>query len=236
MGRQPLWDSIATSLRDEIAAGRFRTGDKLPTEAELAQRFGVNRHTVRKALGALAETGLVHARQGAGVFVAARPTEYRLGRRVRFHQNLLAEGQAPDKTMLSRLTRGADSREAEALGLPKSAPVHVYEGLSLADRVPIAIFRSVFPAERFPDILDDLEETRSVTAALARAGVADYTRASTRLTAKIATPTQARHLALAAGAPILRAVAVNIDSDGRPVEYGHTWFAGDRVSLDVAPD
>lgn len=236
MGRQALWTSIAATLTDEIGAGRYRPGDKLPTEAELSRRFGVNRHTVRRALAALAEQGLTHARRGAGVFVAARPTDYPIGRRVRFHQNLRAAGQTPDRKLLLTETRSADAREAEALDLPRDARAHVYEGVSLADGAPIALFRSVFPADRFPGLLAALAETRSVTAALARVGIDDYTRASTRLTAKLATPTQALHLALREGAPILRTVAVNVDRDGRPVEYGHTWFAGDRVSLVVAPE
>lgn len=236
MGRQALWTAIAATLTDEIGAGRYRPGDKLPTEAELSRRFGVNRHTVRRALAALEDAGLTHARQGAGVFVAARPTDYPIGRRVRFHQNLRAAGQTPDRTILLTETRSADPREAEALDLAPGAPVHVYEGVSLANGAPIALFRSVFPADRFPGLLAALAETRSVTAALARGGVADYTRASTRLTAKLASPTQALHLALREGAPILRAVAVNVDAEGRPVEYGHTWFAGDRVSLVVTPD
>lgn len=236
MGRQALWTAIAATLTDEIGAGRYRPGDKLPTEAELSRRFGVNRHTVRRALAALEDAGLTHARQGAGVFVAARPTDYPIGRRVRFHQNLRAAGQTPDKKILLTETRSADPREAEALDLAPGARVHVYEGVSLADGAPIALFRSVFPADRFPGLLAALAETRSVSAALARGGVADYTRASTLLTAKLASPTQALHLALREGAPILRAVAVNVDAEGRPVEYGHTWFAGDRVSLVVTPD
>lgn len=236
MGRTPLWTAIATTLRDEIGAGRYGPGDRLPTEADLARRFGVNRHTVRRALADLAEAGLVHARRGAGVFIAARPTDYPLGRRVRFHQNLKAAGQSPDKKILSAETRTADAREAEALALPPGAAVHVYEGISLADGAALALFRSVFPADRFPGLLDALVETRSVTAALARFGVDDYTRASTRLTAKLATPTQALHLATREGAPILRSVSVNVDSTGQPVEYGHTWFAGDRISLVITPD
>ncbi|TCP63200.1 GntR family phosphonate transport system transcriptional regulator [Rhodovulum bhavnagarense] len=236
MGRTALWISIANDLRADIAAGRYRHGDKLPTEAEFSRRYGVNRHTVRRALADLAEAGLVHARRGAGAFVAARPTDYPLGRRVRFHQNLKAAGQAPDKNILSIQTRSADARESEALALSPGKAVHVYEGVSLADGAPLALFRSVFPADRFAGLPQALSETRSVTAALARFGIADYTRASTRLTAKHATPTQALHLALREGAPILRAVSINIDPEGRPVEYGHTWFAGDRVSLVVTPD
>ena len=236
MGRPALWTAIRDRLTDEIGGGHYGPGDKLPTEAELARRFGVNRHTVRRALGDLAGTGLVHPRRGAGVFVAARPTEYPLGRRVRFHQNLEAAGQTPKKRLLRLETRSADAREAEALSLEPGAQVHTYEGLSLADGLPIALFRSVFPAERFPHILADLQETRSVTAALARAGVDDYTRASTRLTAVTARATDALHLRLAEGAPLLRTVGINVDRAGRPVEYGRTWFAGERVTLTVAPE
>ena len=76
-----------------------------------------------------------------------------------------------------------------------------------------------------------LHESSSVTDALKVAGVADYTRASTRLTAVRATATHALHLQVTEGDPLLRSTSVNIDDRGRPVEYGRTWFAGDRVTL-----
>lgn len=234
MTHTPIWKSIATTLTSEIGDGQYVPGDKLPTESNLATRFGVNRHTVRRALGAMADDGLVHARRGAGVFVAQTPTDYPIGRRVRFHQSLRAAGRVPAKEILVLETRTAGPRECEALALTNGDPVHVYEGLSLADGQPIAIFRSVFPADRFPSLLDDLEDTRSVTAALKRHGIDDYTRASTRLTAKEATATQGLHLRITENAPILRTVGINIDQNGRPIEYGHTWFAGDRVTLTVS--
>lgn len=236
MPRSPVWASIARTLTGDIAEGRYGTGDRLPTEAQLAARFGVNRHTVRRALADLAGQGLVFARRGAGVFVAARPTDYPIGRRVRFHRNIAAAGQVPGKEVLAVETRAADAREAEALSLGAGDAVHVYDGLSLADGQPIALFRSVFPAARFPGMLPVLEETRSVTEALRRFGVEDYTRVSTRITARPATATQALQLRVAEGAPLLRTVGINADADGRPVEYGRTWFAGDRVTLTLDPD
>ncbi|MDX2483051.1 MAG: phosphonate metabolism transcriptional regulator PhnF [Pseudodonghicola sp.] len=233
MARTPLWKSIAIALTADIAEARYATGDRLPTEAQLAAKFGVNRHTVRRALSEMADQGLVHARRGAGVFVAARPTDYPIGRRVRFHRNVAAGGQLPSKKLLSLDTRAADTREAEALAIAPGDPVLVYDGLSLADNAPIALFSSSFPAARFPGLRDALSETRSVTEALARCGVADYTRQQTRITAKQANATQALHLRVAEGSPILRTIAVNVDADGVPVEYGRTWFAGDRVTLTV---
>ena len=84
--------------------------------------------------------------------------------------------------------------------------------------------------------LQKLTALQSVTAALSACGLSDFTRAETRITAKLANPLLALHLRLAEGAALLRSVAVNIDAAGQPVEFGQTWFAGDRVSLTVAPD
>ncbi len=236
MPRTPIWKSIEAILTKQIAGGEYAPGDQLPTEAALAARFGVNRHTVRRALGQMAEAGLVHARRGAGVFVATRPTDYPIGSRVRFHQNVLAAGRTPAKEILSLETRAAGAKERNLLKLEPDMQVHVLEGLSLADGAPMAVFRSVFPAAPFPNLPAYLRETRSVTAALALSGVEDYTRASTRLTAKLAGPMQALHLRIPQGAPILRSVGVNVDLDGIPVELGHTWFAGDRVTLTLSED
>lgn len=160
------------------------------------------------------------------------PTDYPIGARVRFHENLLAAGRRPEKRGLDIECRAATGGEARALGTHDGAPVCAYHGLSLADGAPIAVFESVFPLDRLAGIDMHLGETNSVTEALARAGVSDYTRASTRLTAVRADATQALHLHLREGDPLLRSTSVNVDaSTGEPVEYGRTWFAGDRVTL-----
>lgn len=234
MAKQAIWAAIAASLREEIAAGHYHPGDRLPTEAALAARFGVNRHTVRHALSALAERGVVHSRQGAGVFVAQRPTDYPLGRRVRFHQNVLAAGQTPSRRIARAETRACDAEEARVLRLKAGEAVQVVEGVSLADGQPIAAFRSIFPAARFPGLLEHVRATGSITQALAALGLGDYTRAETRLTAELADAVLALALAVRTGAPVMRTVAVNVDPNGVPVELGTTWFAGDRVTLTVA--
>lgn len=72
----PLYRRVVDALRDDIASGHPAVGDRLPTEDALCRRFGVSRHTVREALRALREEGLVASRQGAGTTVVrpvARP-------------------------------------------------------------------------------------------------------------------------------------------------------------------
>lgn len=226
-----LWQKIFETLRAEIADGAWRAGARLPTEAELARRFDVNRHTVRRALHALADEELVTSRRGAGVFVRMRPVAYPIGLRTRFRQNLLSAGRTPSSELLHLTQRAASDREAHALALAPGAPVHVMEAISLADGLPISLARSWFCATRFPGLAEALRSTGSITAALARVGVADYLRQSTRLTGHNADAVQARHLQIVPGDALILSESVNIDASSTPVEYGRTYFVGARVEL-----
>jgi len=197
----------------------------------VAELFGVNRHTVRHAIASLVENGLVRTRRGAGVFVISAPTEYPLSARVRFHQNILAGGQSPERRALYIQERPASKQAAQALGIAVRAPVCVFHGVSLADGHPIALFLSHFPTERLPGIAQALTDETSVTRALRRCGVADYTRISTKIGARSASATQGIHLHIPEGAPLIYSTSVNADAAGSPVEYGQTWFVGERVTL-----
>lgn len=228
---RPVWQQIRDDLIREIAEGRFTAGARLPSEAALAIRFGVNRHTVRRALGAMQADGLVHARRGAGVFVMSSTVPYRIGPEVRFTRNLNATGHSGSRDILRLETVGASPTEASELGLTDGDRVHVMESVGRIDGVPATHGRSVFPAATLPDLSTALAELKSVTAALAACGVGDYRRAWTRLTAERVSGTTARHLLMQDGAPVMRAVSLNTDPDGAPVEFAHTWFCADRVEL-----
>ena len=226
-----VWAGIAEALRSEIAGGARRPGDRLPTEAALSARFGVNRHTVRRALAALVEEGLVRTRRGAGAFVAEAPTDYPIGARVRYRRSMEAAGRVPGKRILASETRSSTPEEAAVLRLDPSARVHITDGLALADGAPVALFHSVYPADRLPGLPAALAAHGSVTRALAACGVPDYVRVSTRITAAAATAVEAGHLRLPAGAPLIVSEALSADLEGVPVEHGTTRFAGDRIAL-----
>ncbi|SFI20449.1 phosphonate metabolism transcriptional regulator PhnF [Albimonas pacifica] len=230
----PIWARIRDALAEEIREGRWATGERLPSETALAARFGVNRHTLRRATAALAEAGLVHVRRGAGATVTHATTDYPISRRTRFSENLRAAGREPTRRILSLETQAASRAEAEALEIARGAPVHVYEGLTLADGVPMAVARTVFPAAALPGLPEALRETGSITAALAAGGVADYTRRWTRMTACRPGVLIARHLMIPETTPLLRAESLSEDAAGRPVEYGLTWFCTDRTPLLIA--
>ncbi|WP_339949919.1 phosphonate metabolism transcriptional regulator PhnF [uncultured Albimonas sp.] len=230
-GAGPIWARIRDALGDEIRDGRWATGERLPSESALAARFGVNRHTLRRAMAALAEAGLVHVRRGAGATVTHATTDYPISRRTRFTENLRKAGRLPARRILALDSRSAGREEAVALEIARGQAVHVYEGLTLADGVPMAFARTVFPAAALPGLPEALRESGSITAALAACGVADYTRRWTRMTACRPGVLIARHLMIPETTPLLRAESLSVDAEGRPVEYGLTWFCTDRMPL-----
>ena len=116
----------------------------MPTEAELANRFNVNRHTVGRALGLLREEGFVFSKKGSGVFVTAKNATYHIGKRTRFSQNISSDG-VPSRTITSVETRHATSVEAGKLTIQASEMVHVAEGLGYVENMPIMHATSRFP-------------------------------------------------------------------------------------------
>ena len=229
----PLWRQIHETLSDEIDAGLYPPGAKLPTEAELASRFGVNRHTARRALEGLREAGRIHVRRGSGAYVTQGRFDYPIGPRTRLTRNLAESGRVANRRWLRIEELRADLRDAAALGLEPGDPVVIAEVIGEADGVPISYARSAFPSARLPGIALALGEARSITGALARVGVTDYERAWTRLTAERPGAMLARHMQMPETHPVLLAEALNIDPAGRAIEYGRTWFCSDRVQLVV---
>ncbi|MEJ8571958.1 phosphonate metabolism transcriptional regulator PhnF [Microbaculum marinum] len=228
-----LWRRIADSLRREIAAGEHAPGDRLPSESVLAERFGVNRHTVRRALAALAGDGLVRSEQGRGTIVRGRPLDYPIGPRTRFSEIVSRQARAPSGRLIAADEMSAEPDVAAALGIARGTPVLRLETLSAADGIPLNVATSWFPAERLPGFVAHYAETGSITRALQRCGVADYQRRETRVTARIADAQDALALGIAPGSPLIATESINADTEGRPIQYSLARFAADRVQIVV---
>ena len=229
-----LWRQIADQIRLGIATGNLGSDGKLPPELALSERFGVNRHTVRAAIAALVQEGVLRAEQGRGTFIEARKKlSYPITKRTRFSTGL--EGQVRERrsTLLAHAVEPATERVAEALALTAGAPALRMELLSEVDGRPLSRGTGWFDAERFSGFDKIYVETQSITAAFRRYGIDDYLRRSTVVSARHADPADLRDLGLSPGAIVLVTVAVNVDMEGRPIEFAETRFAADRVELSV---
>ncbi|MGF1444617.1 MAG: phosphonate metabolism transcriptional regulator PhnF [Pikeienuella sp.] len=229
----PLWQQILQTLSNEIDDGLYPPGAKLPTEAELSKRFGVNRHTVRRALEGLRTDGRIHVRRGSGAFVTQGRLDYQIGPRTRLSQNLADRGRSASRIWLRIEEVTAQRVEAKALEIEEGAPLLVTEVIGTADEVPISYARSSFPLDRLVGLTAAVEDERSITKALARIGISDYRRLWTRLTAERPGVMMARHLMMPEIHPVLLAEGLNVCPEGRPIEFGRTWFCSDRIQLVV---
>jgi GntR family phosphonate transport system transcriptional regulator len=226
-----LWRQVADGIERGIANGSFAAGEKLPGETEIAETYRVNRHTVRRALAALAERGLVRAERGSGTYVEAQKLAYPLRSRTRFSEIVGAGGQEPRGQLIDASQDVATRELARALGLKTGEPLIRIEALRSADRTPICISTTWLSAERFPDAGGVFASVRSMTKLLAHYGIRDYRRASTKITAAIADATDAARLDLALGRPVLVVDATDVDTNGTPLVTKRSRFAAERVEF-----
>lgn len=226
-----LWRQISEALEREIRDGMHPAGARLPTEAELSERFGVNRHTVRRAMAELEERGLVDVTQGRGTFVHLGAIAYLIGRRTRFHENMRRENRAARLELLESASELASAAIARELEVPVGAEVIRLDTRSHADGLPLSLASHYFPAARFPGIVEIFRETGSVTASFARYGIADYTRRRTRVSARLPDAREQRLLEITRTRPVMATEALNVDAEGAVVEFGLSSFASDRIQL-----
>lgn len=227
------WRQIADALSAAIRGGEWPAGAQLPTEAALSARFGVNRHTVRRALATLAEGGLVRTTQGRGTFVERGPIAYPIGPRTRFSEIVSRAGREAWGDLVATATMQADPETAEALGLGGGDPILELVTRHRADGAPISTGRTCLPLPRFAGFDAAYAACGSITRAYAQYGVADYTRLSTRIGARAATAEEAGRLDIAPGRSVIVLTSVNVDAEGRRIQATRSLFAADRVELVV---
>ena len=126
-----LWRQIADRIRTSIADGEYDTAGKVPPEFALAAQFGVNRHTVRSALAALAQEGIVRSVQGRGTLIVRKERlNFPISRRTRFNQGLGDQAREKEGLLLRSEEEPASADLAARLNIPEGATVIRLETLS----------------------------------------------------------------------------------------------------------
>jgi GntR family transcriptional regulator, phosphonate transport system regulatory protein len=229
-----LWRQIADGIRQSISNGDHDTTMMLPPETALAVSFGVNRHTVRSALAALAEEGIVRPVQGIGTMIhRTRRLKLPLSRRTRFSEGVGSQAKGASATLLSWRFEEAGMEVAEALDVPTGTKCVVLETTHSADGKPISTATNWFDAERFSALPDMLRAAGTISGALAACGVADYERLTTEISAAHISKEDQKRLGLAPGAIVLETTAINAAIDGTPIQYSHSRLSASRSTLTI---
>ncbi|PIW38254.1 MAG: phosphonate metabolism transcriptional regulator PhnF, partial [Hydrogenophilales bacterium CG15_BIG_FIL_POST_REV_8_21_14_020_62_31] len=148
---EALYTQIARQLEQEVATA-YGPGECLPAEGLLAVRFGVNRHTLRRAIDELVEAGLLERRHGLGVFVLDSQIDYQIGIGTRFTENLAALGLQPENRVLCLQTLAATERVSQRLELNIGDRVFWIETLRTASERQLCVISHFIPADRFADL------------------------------------------------------------------------------------
>jgi GntR family transcriptional regulator, phosphonate transport system regulatory protein len=226
-----LWRRVADHLERAIADGRYPVDTRLPGEIEIAQRLGVNRHTVRRAIAALADRGFVRAERGSGTYVETPRLRYPIRSRTRFSEIVGAAGREPGGRLLASAVEEAEPDVARRLALAPRTAVIRLDILRSVDRVPVSAATTWLPADRAPDAGRIYRDTRSLTRTLAQLGIDDFRRQSTRISAAIADAADAARLRLAPGRPLIVVDSTDVTADGRPILTTRARLAADRIEL-----
>lgn len=233
----PLYFQIELQLREAIESGRYRSGDRLPTESELRRQYGVSRVTVRTALHRLEEEGLVSTKRGRGTFVTDQAgigsqIERNSSRLLAFEEDLRRTGAELRVDVLAVERLIASHRIAALLAVPPATEIQRVRRLGWVGNIPLWLESRYFAAP-IGDLLaeTDLHDT-SVTARLERIAGQAVTHSRLRISAGAATADQAHQLEVKPGDPVL-INEFTVYAGEHPIEAARAIFRADRYAFTV---
>ena len=213
-----------------LIEGGLKPHDKMPTERDLAEQFGVTRLTVRRALDQLDHEGRVYRTQGAGTFIS----EPRIAKSVEltsFSDDMRARGLKPGSlaTKVAEIAAGAEI--GAQLGIsPRDRVTHIHR-VRTADNEPMCIEHTYIPSHLAPG-LAGLEVEGSLYDLLADRFHLRVSKAEQSIHATVLDPDLARQLDVAEFSPAFRVTRVAYDSRNRRMEYAESLYRADRYSYD----
>jgi GntR family transcriptional regulator len=201
----------------------------VPSERELAARYGLSRMTARQAVEHLVSEGRLYRVQGKGTFVSRPKIDIPL-RLTSFTEDMRARGMTPGSRDLGRRLIPATAAVARELSVEGGAPVYAIERLRTADGVPMALERSHIPAHLAPDLMDRTLEGASLYEILADVYGVVLDRGDQVIEAGIADSGDAGLLGLAPGSAVLL-LQRRCWAGAIPAEYAVSTYRADRYQL-----
>ncbi len=233
----PLYKQITDVLKADIQSGRYHTGDKIPSEAELSQIYSVSRITVRRAVEDLANEGYLTKRQGKGTFVNPR----KLARKIcpesnvqSFTEACRADGREASAHVLTRDVVAPSQEAREFLQLGDSDELVYVKRVRCADGIPIMLENNYFPTDRFAFMLsEELEDVSEFELIKKHLDLTPSATALCTLEIVLANAEKADALQVAVGDPLFYEDNYFLDEYGNPLFLGQQYIAGSRYIFNI---
>lgn len=228
----PLYIQLKELLHAQIRSGDYTVGARLPSERELAQRYGVSRMTARQSLQALAQEGLIHSRVGKGTFVSAPKIDQELRTLTSFSEDMQQRGLAPSSRILMAEVRPADPEMAGRLHVEVGSDVAVLKRVRLADAQPLAVEMTHVSYHLCPGLLDRYDFSHvSLYDVLRRDYGWELVWADQIIETRLPDEAECAVLQVGKRTPVLCFTRVTYNGDDRPLEFVRSTYRGDRYQL-----
>ncbi|MGV3722123.1 MAG: GntR family transcriptional regulator [Actinomycetota bacterium] len=226
------FNAIADSLRRALLAGDVTPGEQLSPIGEMARQYGATAITVRRALRALEEEGLVRVEHGVGTFAADWSRQFDTLHLPSFAAEMAARDLRPQTEVRNRLLDARRAEAALALGQPAEAPVHVLTRRRRVGGAPVALQHSYLSAA-LRGVVEEYAPERSLYEMVREATGRAPLAAEETVRAVLLTDEAARDLEVTAPAVGWVAVRTTSDALGQPLVYDEAFFPSERVEIQV---
>ncbi|MBT0587659.1 GntR family transcriptional regulator [Alteromonas oceanisediminis] len=219
----PLYQKIANELRKQILRGQAPIGEAIPSERALREKTGASRVTVRKAIDKLIDEGLLFRKHGSGTFISER-IEHKGDDLSGFTDEMNNLGVAPSSIWLVKIHSSATSDEAEVLRLEEGQEVCRLGRVRLSNSTPMGFENAIISAQYLPNlsnIKNSLYHALQINNCAPDHG-------EQKVTASIATETEAGLLSIREGDPVLRIERRTFLADSTPLEFTRSVYRGDK--------
>ena len=228
-GPVPLHHQVYLDLRAALAANEWKPSERLPTERELAGRYGCSLITVRRALDDLTREGRLERMRGRGTFVTEPPIVRDLAGQVGFADEVRSLGYEPYTVVVTARVENATTLVAAALGIPLDASVFHLERLRGADSVPLLLEQVRLPANRLPGLLDHDFGVESLWDVLEKDYHLPIGRRQETLSAVVPSAREANLLGLRTRRPSIQLQGTAFTTGGEPIEFSRTVVSPERA-------
>lgn len=228
--KMPVYIKMHNQMREWINEGKWKEGDKIPSERDLALEFDVSRMTARQAVNTLVDEGLLERRRGAGTFVAPEKVRERMSGVSSFTETVERQGKEPSSKLVAYHTKPASVSEAEKLNIQTDDEVLVMERIRYADDLPICYEVATIPF----DLVEDLSKeavTQHLFQTLEKEKGIRVERAEQTISATWASEAVSEMLDVKRGSSVLRLRQISYSQDDVPFEYVRSQYVGDRYEF-----
>jgi GntR family transcriptional regulator len=227
----PLHVQLANLLREQVVRHQLRPNDRLPSERELCQQYGISRITVRQALSELAKAGLVYSSIGKGTYVAEAAFQEEFQPLSSFTHDLERRGMRAASQVLEASLLPADDHWSEIFFIPRGAEVVRLHRLRLTGDAPIAIQLTHLPHHLCPHLLEYDFSSCSLYEVLRNVYKLHLARSETVIEAALASSRQAELLRLPQPTAVLISQQTTLLDNGIVIEMTRSIFNSERYKL-----